>query len=58
MYDFLRMFAAHLEPGTVSRAARCATQDEVDALLADVPLALWGRGVEAGAAVPAHAGNN
>ena len=50
MYDFLRMFAAHLEPATVSKAVGCATQEEVDALLADVPLALWRRGPESVAA--------
>jgi LysR family cys regulon transcriptional activator len=38
MYDFLNLLAPHLSRKVVDRAAGCATQAEIDALFAKVPL--------------------
>jgi LysR family cys regulon transcriptional activator len=42
MFEFLQLFAAHLDPYTVRSAAECATPEQVDALLAAVELPLRG----------------
>jgi LysR family cys regulon transcriptional activator len=54
MFDFLELFASHLDERTVRDALELAGQEEIDALLARVRLPLKGRcaDVIAGASVP------
>ena len=54
MFDFLELFASHLDERTVRDALELASQEEIDALLARVRLPLKGRcaDVIAGASVP------
>jgi len=38
MYDFITLLSPHIDRELVDRAARCDTQEQVDALFAAIPL--------------------
>jgi LysR family transcriptional regulator, cys regulon transcriptional activator len=46
MFDFIQLFAAHLDEHTVRAALQLDNQDDIDRLLAGVRLPLKGRGAE------------
>jgi LysR family transcriptional regulator, cys regulon transcriptional activator len=50
MFDFLELFASHLDERTVRSALELATQEDVDAMVAGIRLPLKGRALDAAGA--------